>query len=80
MNKEILLKKRLILASQSPRRRELIQKLGLPFEAEVSDVDETIPEGMDAVQVPEYLSPDLRPKLFTISTRERMCSWLARTR
>ena len=56
MNKEILLKKRLILASQSPRRRELIQKLGLPFEAEASDVDETIPEGMDAVQVPEYLS------------------------
>ena len=56
MNKETLLKKRLILASQSSRRRELIKKLGLPFETEASDVDESIPKGMNAEQVPEYLS------------------------
>lgn len=31
----------LILASQSPRRRELLSLLGLPFEATVSDVRET---------------------------------------
>jgi septum formation protein len=31
----------LILASQSPRRRELLAQLGLPFEVVVSDIDET---------------------------------------
>lgn len=33
--------RRLILASASPRRRELLSLLGLPFEVIVSDVDET---------------------------------------
>ena len=31
---------RLLLASQSPRRRELLALLGLPFESDASDVDE----------------------------------------
>jgi septum formation protein len=31
----------LILASQSPRRRELLAQLGLPFEVLISDIDET---------------------------------------
>lgn len=34
--------KRIILASQSPRRRELFGQLGLPFEVLVSDAEETI--------------------------------------
>lgn len=34
-------KRRLLLASQSPRRCELLTLLGLPFETNVSDVDET---------------------------------------
>ncbi|MBN1810230.1 MAG: septum formation protein Maf [Anaerolineae bacterium] len=34
-------KRRLLLASQSPRRRELLALLGLPFETNASDVDET---------------------------------------
>jgi septum formation protein len=33
----------LILASASPRRRQLLSLLGLPFEVAVSDVDETLP-------------------------------------
>jgi septum formation protein len=33
-------KRRLLLASQSPRRRELLALLGLPFEADASNVDE----------------------------------------
>jgi MAF protein len=32
--------RRLLLASQSPRRRELLTLLGLPFEVDASDVDE----------------------------------------
>ncbi len=48
--------KKYILASGSPRRRELIAKLGLPFGVEVSEADETVPEGMPVEAVPEYLS------------------------
>ncbi|MBO8163820.1 MAG: septum formation inhibitor Maf [Brevibacillus sp.] len=43
----------LILASASPRRRELLATLGLPFQVEVSEVDETISPDMspgEAVQ------------------------------
>lgn len=34
---------RLILASESPRRRELLSMLGFPYEAIVSAVEETVP-------------------------------------
>ncbi len=35
---------RIILASQSPRRRELLEMLQIPYEAIVSEVEETVPE------------------------------------
>ena len=35
----------IILASQSPRRRELIAELGVPFVFASPDADETVPEG-----------------------------------
>ncbi|MCI5850717.1 MAG: Maf family nucleotide pyrophosphatase [Sutterellaceae bacterium] len=35
----------LILASSSRYRRELLDRLGLPYTAEASDIDETSPEG-----------------------------------
>lgn len=35
-----------VLASASPRRRELLKQIGLPFTVSPSDADETIPEGM----------------------------------
>ncbi|MDO3410184.1 Maf family protein [Saccharibacillus sp. CPCC 101409] len=37
-------KRLLLLASGSPRRRELLALLGLPFEVRVSDADESTPE------------------------------------
>lgn len=37
---------RLILASKSPRRRDLLGQLGLNFETMTREVDETFPEGM----------------------------------
>ena len=46
----------LILASGSPRRRELMQTLGLPFQVLVSDADESFPPGLQPVQVPALLS------------------------
>ena len=47
---------RLILASASPRRRELMEKLQIPFTCEVSRVEETVPQGVTAEQTAEYLS------------------------
>ena len=44
----------LYLASKSPRRRELIQKLNIPFAVISADADETLPDGilpMDAVEL-----------------------------
>lgn len=37
---------RLILASQSPRRRDLLGALGIPFGVVPSHADETLPEGL----------------------------------
>ncbi len=37
----------LILASASPRRRELLERLGLPFTVVTADVDESVPEDTD---------------------------------
>ena len=46
----------LILASGSPRRRELLEKLQIPFTVEVSDCDETLPDGIPAEQAAELLA------------------------
>ena len=35
----------LILASQSPRRKELLSLLGIPFSVQVADIDETMNPG-----------------------------------
>ncbi|MBQ8784128.1 MAG: septum formation inhibitor Maf [Clostridia bacterium] len=38
--------KKIILASASPRRRELLQLAGVDFTVDVADADETLPEGI----------------------------------
>ena len=35
----------LILASASPRRKELLEKFGIPFRIRVADIDETMDPG-----------------------------------
>ncbi|MBK7383082.1 MAG: septum formation protein Maf [Flavobacteriales bacterium] len=47
---------RLILASASPRRRQLLQGLDLPVEITRVDVDETPPAGMPHDRVAEHLA------------------------
>jgi len=47
---------RLVLASASPRRRQLLQGLDLPVEITSVDVDETPPPGMPDEQVAEHLA------------------------
>lgn len=54
---EALKNRRIILASRSPRRRELLGDCDLPFEeADSYEVEEIFPEELPADEVAEYLS------------------------
>lgn len=48
--------KKIILASQSPRRRELLRYIFDEFEVIPSDADETPPEGVESADIPEILA------------------------
>ena len=55
--KDKLLNHNVILASRSPRRKELLAGAGIVFvQAENYHVDEVYPTGMNPRQVPEYLA------------------------
>ena len=47
---------KIILASKSPRRQELLKGLDLDFEIRLKEVEELYPENLTAQKVPEYLS------------------------
>jgi septum formation protein len=48
---------RIILASQSPRRRQLLEQLGLSFEVMVlKDLPEAYPPEMPVTEIPEFLA------------------------
>lgn len=47
---------KLILASASPRRQQLMQELGLEFEVRPADLDEFYPEELGMTAIPEYLA------------------------
>lgn len=49
---------RLVLASSSPRRRQLLEQLGLAFDVEAADVDETAHPGETAEAQVERLARD----------------------
>ncbi|BAX80930.1 Maf-like protein [Labilibaculum antarcticum] len=53
----------LILASQSPRRHQMLKELGLIFEIRTKEVEEVYPGGLDTEQIPVYLS-ELKAKAF----------------
>ena len=47
----------IVLASQSPRRRQLLSELGVEYSlANLQDIDETYPQDIEVEKVPEYLS------------------------
>jgi septum formation protein len=63
---------RIILASASPRRKQLLEWAEIPFEVVPSDADELIPEGMSIQEIPLYLASQksalVRKKLGTEKT------------
>ncbi|MGB1031343.1 MAG: Maf family protein, partial [Flavobacteriales bacterium] len=48
--------KNIILASQSPRRQELLKGLEIEFEIRTKDIDEDFPEDLKREQVARYLA------------------------
>jgi septum formation protein len=50
------LNRKIILASQSPRRKQLLAEAGFDFEVKAMDVEETYPAEMPVHQVPEFLA------------------------
>lgn len=53
---ENLQNKKIILASKSPRRQELLKGLGLNFEVRTKDIEETYSADLIAEDVPAFLS------------------------
>ncbi|MFV0376928.1 MAG: Maf-like protein [Mangrovibacterium sp.] len=47
---------KLILASASPRRQQLMRELGLEFEVRPADLEESFPEQLGMTAIPEYLA------------------------
>ena len=47
---------KLVLASASPRRQQLMRELGLEFEVRPSDLDEFYPEELGMTAIPVYLA------------------------
>jgi septum formation protein len=50
------LTKQLILASNSPRRQQLMRDAGFEFMVKVKDTNEDFPKTMPAIKVPEFLA------------------------
>lgn len=67
MIRDILKNYKVLLGSNSPRRRELLTMMDIPFEVVKFDVDESYPANLPATEVPLYLSKlkseAYRPKL-----------------
>ena len=49
--------KNIVLASGSPRRKELLSGLGIPFEVRIiPDIDESFPKDMSSAEIPCYIA------------------------
>lgn len=59
----------LILASQSPRRQELLRMMGVNFEVKVKPIDEVFPDNLAPEKVAEYLS-QLKSTAFNTEIKE----------
>lgn len=72
MINQINKKYKIILASGSPRRQELLKELGLEFEVNPVNVEELFPEGLQKEEIAVYLS-ELKALAFDFSTLCENC-------
>jgi septum formation protein len=71
----------LILASNSPRRRQLLTDLGLNYEIRLREVDESYPDHLRRAEIAEYLAahkaaayaPDLAPHEVVLTADTIVC-------
>jgi septum formation protein len=49
-------KHRIILASRSPRRQQMLREVGLRFDVVIKEFPETFPDGLDGKSIAEYIS------------------------
>ncbi len=61
-----------ILASSSPRRKELLEMMGIKFEIKVSDVDETFKEGLSIEDQSKRLAYIKAKAVFDDTTGDRI--------
>ena len=61
--------KKLILGSQSPRRKELLASLDLDFKVITKNIDETYPNGLSNKEIAEYLA-NLKSTVFKPKSNE----------
>lgn len=53
---DILNNHRIILASRSPRRQQLLRQLGIRFDVVIRDFDESYPETLSGKEIAEYIA------------------------
>jgi septum formation protein len=72
MLNDILKGKRLILASKSPRRQQLLRELGVEFEIRANgDDDELFPDSLTMTEIPVYLAVHkAKPLLSSLDANE----------
>ena len=72
---------KLVLASNSPRRQELLTRLGLDFEVRIKAVDESYPADLRQAAIAEYLAekkaaaylPELKPDELLLTADTIVC-------
>ena len=60
----------LILASQSPRRHQMLKELGLDFKIQTKDVEEVYPDHLKGEEIPVYLAK-LKAEAFVLDLNEK---------
>ena len=63
----------LVLASASPRRQELLRRMGITeFDIRVPETEETYPEGLSPRQIVEYISREKADAAAKLCTAEEI--------
>lgn len=60
----------IILASQSPRRHQMLKELGLDFKIQTKDVEEVYPDNLKGEEIPVYLAK-LKGEAFVLDMNEK---------